>query len=231
VQDTTSRLSVNEPPAGVGLYDRGTTTVNCRYDSDLTQLAYWLLALGVIDEPRYPAVTVELHRPELTASISLSQQVTGLDSGDYFKIQNPPANLPQYDIECLTLGYTETLAKFRQAMTFATRPGAPWRVIVLDSATGNEARADFYQQTLNGAHNSSTTSLSVATASPWPLVTTASGDRPFDIDIAGERITVTNVTGAASPQTLTVTRSVNGVVKSHLTGEPVSLWRPNTLAY
>jgi hypothetical protein len=231
VQDMTSRLSTSEPPNGVGLYDRGTATVNCRYDADLTQLAYWLLALGTIDEPRYPAVTVELHRSQLLASTSLSQQVVGIDSGDYFTISNPPVWLPQFDIECLTLGYTETLAKFRWAMTFATRPGAPWRVIALDSATGNQARADFYGQTLNGAHNSSTTSLSVATASPYPLITTAAGDVPFDIEITGERITVTAVSGAASPQTLTVTRSVNGVVKSHLTGESVSLWRPNTLAY
>jgi hypothetical protein len=47
--------------------------------------------------------------------------------------------------------------------------------------------------------------------------------------IGGERMTVTAVTGSSSPQTLTVTRSVNGVVKSHATGVPVVLADPNYL--
>jgi len=33
--------------------------------------------------------------------------------------------------------------------------------------------------------------------------------------VGGERITFTAVTGASSPQTVTMTRSVNGVVKAH----------------
>jgi hypothetical protein len=231
VIQTSGRLSTSEPPAGVGTYDRGTFTVNCRYDSDIAQLANWLLALGTLDEPRYPAVTVELHRSEI--SVALGQQVIGLDSGDYFTITNPPSNLPQFTIECLVLGYEETLSKFRQTVTFRTRPGAPWRVIKLDSSTGNEARAEFYGQTLNGAHTSSTTTLSIATASPWPTITTAAGDYPMDIEIAGERITLNGApAGSTSPQSFTgVTRSVNGVVKAQLSGRTVQLWRPNTLAY
>lgn len=231
VTQTSGRLSTSEPPGGVGTYDRGAFTVNCRYDTDITQLAYWLLALGTIDEPRYPAVTVELARSEI--STTLGQQVTGLDTGDYFTIQNPPTNLPQFDIECLTLGYDESLSKLRHSMTFRTRPGSPWRVIKLDSTTGNEARADFYQQTLNGAHTSSTTTLSIATASPWPTITTAAGDYPMDIEIAGERIRLNSVpAGSTSPQSFTgVTRSVNGVSKAQLAGATVKLWRPNTLAY
>jgi len=49
-------------------------------------------------------------------------------------------------------------------------------------------------------------------------------DLPFDILMGGERITVTVVTGAANPQAFTINRSVNGVVKAHTAGEPVTLF-------
>ena len=46
----------------------------------------------------------------------------------------------------------------------------------------------------------------------------------FVKNVGGERVTVTNITGASSPQTFTVTRSVNGVVKAHTSGTDVRLW-------
>jgi hypothetical protein len=53
---------------------------------------------------------------------------------------------------------------------------------------------------------------------------------PFDILIGGERMTVTAITGTTLSQTMTVTRSINGVVKTHLTGAPVALFRPSVIA-
>jgi Spherulation-specific family 4 len=50
------------------------------------------------------------------------------------------------------------------------------------------------------------------------------GDFPFDIAIAGERITVTDITGDSSPQTFSVIRSINGVVKSQDEGAAVALF-------
>ena len=40
-------------------------------------------------------------------------------------------------------------------------------------------------------------------------------------------MTVSNITGGSSPQTFTVTRSVNGVVKSQTPGTDVRLWQPS----
>lgn len=53
---------------------------------------------------------------------------------------------------------------------------------------------------------------------------------PFDLLVGGERITVTAISGTASPQAATVTRSVNGVVKSHSSGADVVLADPAVLA-
>jgi hypothetical protein len=41
---------------------------------------------------------------------------------------------------------------------------------------------------------------------------------------------VTAVSGAAVPQTLTVTRSINGIVKAHSAGDAVSLAYPAIIA-
>jgi hypothetical protein len=59
-----------------------------------------------------------------------------------------------------------------------------------------------------------------------PLWTTNAADFPFDINVAGERMTVTNISGSSSPQTFTITRSVNGVAKAQTAGTDVRLFFP-----
>jgi hypothetical protein len=44
--------------------------------------------------------------------------------------------------------------------------------------------------------------------------------------VGGERMTVTAVFSSTSPQSIGVTRSVNGVVKTHPSGSKVELFRP-----
>lgn len=67
-------------------------------------------------------------------------------------------------------------------------------------------------------------SLSVATTGPSGITwTTDPADLPFDLAIAGERVTVTAVTGTTSPQSMTVARAVNGVSKALPAGADVRL--------
>jgi hypothetical protein len=74
---------------------------------------------------------------------------------------------------------------------------------------------------------SGATSMQVDTTNAAsPLWTTSAGDFPFDVVVSGERMTVTNITGASSPQTFTITRSVNGVVKAQSAGADVRLFFP-----
>jgi hypothetical protein len=51
-------------------------------------------------------------------------------------------------------------------------------------------------------------------------------DFPIAITVGGEVMSLTAVTGTSSPQTGTVTRSVNGVVKAHDAGTLVRLDHP-----
>jgi hypothetical protein len=215
---STGTLSVLAPPSGVGRYQES-VTLNVATDAQLTDIAGWRLHLGTVDEARWPHVTVDL-----AAAPSLIPSATALDAGDRLTIAGLPAWLPPDTVSQIIQGYSEKIGLYEWELTFNCTPESPWRVGVLDDAT--LGRLDTGGSTLNAGATSTATSLSVA--SSGVLWTTT--DTPFDIVIAGERMTVTAVSGAASPQTFTVTRSVNGVVKAQSSGAAVQLYQPMTLA-
>ena len=81
---------------------------------------------------------------------------------------------------------------------------------------------------LSVGYDDNDTSLLVATdegKALWLTTATRPGDFPFNVSAGGELMTVTAIVGTTSPQTFTVTRSVNGVVKSHTAGTRLSLSR------
>ncbi len=114
-----------------------------------------------------------------------------------------------------------------------TSPARPYTVLQLDDPL--YGRISLGESTLNAAVNTTATSLTIGITDTAMGVLWTTTDVPFDIDIGGERMTVTAVSGTSSPQTFTVTRSINGVVKSHAADTPtarvlVTLWRPPVLA-
>jgi hypothetical protein len=92
------------------------------------------------------------------------------------------------------------------------------------------SRWDTSAATLTAGATAAATTLQVTTPAGDPLWTTSEEDLPFDVGVGGERIRVEAVTGATSPQTMTVVRAVNGVVKAHATGATVGLWKPSYYA-
>lgn len=102
-----------------------------------------------------------------------------------------------------------------------------WQPYVID----NENSAAGYMMTAAQVYGGVTSTLSVeTTATGDPLWTTSSSDFPFDVEAAGERITVAAVTGSSSPQTFEAIRAVNGVIKSQAAGASVRLWFPPVYA-
>lgn len=219
----TGPLSTQAPPAGVGVYDED-LRLNVFSDDQLADIASWRVHLGTWDESRYPTVTVDL-----SAVPALIGDASEVDVGDFLSIDNPPAWLPTNLIELLAQGYTERLSPFEWRITWNATPAGPYTVGVLDSATLGKLDTD--GSTLAEDLTTTETAVDVATTNASsPLWTTAGGEFPFDIRVGGERMTVTAISGASSPQTFTVTRSVNGVVKTHSTGADVRLWAPLVLA-
>lgn len=219
---STGPLSVQPPPNGVGKYDTD-VPISALSDSYLPDQASWRLHVGTIDAARFPTVTLELAGSKFAASATLTAAVRDLTIGDLLEVTNPPAWIPPDAIDLIVEGYTETLLPFSHAFTFNCSTGLAWETGVYNETGNTGTRYSSDGSTTAGTMTTGATSMSVATPS-GPLWSAA--DQPLDLIVAGERMTLTAVSGAASPQTFTVTRSVNGVVKTHAVGETVELFSP-----
>ncbi len=221
-QVTTGPLSTAAPPNGVGPY-QDTPTLNLASDSRAADFAGWLAHAGTTDELRYPSAGVDLARPQLAAVFYACQD---LDIGDRLAVTGLPAWLPPGSISQLVLGMTETLFGYTFTIAWNGVPESPWQTGIAGDAV--YAQADTDGSVLHADITSGATSMTVDTAvsadRALALWTTDSSNMPFDVLMGGERITVTSITGAGNPQTFTITRSVNGVVKAHTAGEPAALF-------
>lgn len=140
-----------------------------------------------------------------------------------------------------TTGWTQHIADvtgkgtvtFRYAKDNSTASGED--VVHIDdlSFTGIAPdRADTDGSELAAGIDADDTSLS-ATVTDGPLwVTSATFPQefPFTVRVGGEDMTVTAISGTSSPQTFTVTRSANGVVKAHTAGTDLRLAVPANTA-
>lgn len=219
---TTGRMSIQDPPNGVGLYD-DEVQVNVQTDALLVGIASWLVNAGTVDRARYPSVPVELSAPDMDAGTIA--QVYATDVGDLMRITGA-AGIGEYDdMDLIVVGYTETIGQVMQngrrksLFTFVCRPAEMYK-----AARWGQFRWDTGGTTLTAAVTSTATAMSLTTAPGKTLWTTAPAAFPFDLWVDGERVTVTAITGAASPQTATVVRSVNGVVKAQPAGATVRLF-------
>lgn len=211
-------LSVQAPPDGIGRVDE-TVTLSLGTDDQTADQAAWRLHLGTTDEARYSKIQVALHNPSMAG---IRHLVLAADIGDRIVVQDPPPGWPPDDISQLVQGYTETINQFMHTIEFSTSPESPWRVGIADDP---DSRADTDGSELTADITDSATSFQV-TVTDGPLWTTNVSHFPFDVKAGGERMTVTAISGASSPQTFTVTRSVNGVTKAHLAGTALGLADP-----
>ncbi|MFE2106632.1 hypothetical protein ACFXAF_12305 [Kitasatospora sp. NPDC059463] len=211
-------MSVLPHPEGIGRYDEA-EDYSVHRDALLADMAAWRLHLGTYDGPRYPELTVNL-----AAGPHLIPAATSVTLRDRITVAHPPAPAPPDQLDLLVEGYTELLGPGPQwTITYHCSPGAPWQVAETDHPS--LCLADTAGSTLASGATATATSLSISTTS-GPLWSTAPADYPLDLIIAGERITVTAMTGTTSPQTATVTRHVNGIVKALPTGADVRVWQP-----
>ena len=219
---TTGRMSVLEPPAGIGQYE-DEVTVNVQTDAQLPGAAAWWLNIGTLDAARFPSVTFNLASPEITDE--LRDQILALEVGDRMPITNiEAADIPD-EVDLIVQGYSETITNTTWEITFNCGPGQPFDVAKFDTA-----RFDADGSVLTAAIDATDASWQVSQTgtSKW---TTDPAMFPFDINLEGERVTVTGITSSTSPQTFAVTRSVNGVVASHAINTPVRLWDTPRFAY
>lgn len=108
-------------------------------DEQLPYLADWILALGTIDETRFPALSVDLRaNPSLVTDVELARPGTRL------RVENLPAYAGAADVDLQVLGWRESLSAARRTITFVCAPGSIWGsttqggIFQLDDATFGE---------------------------------------------------------------------------------------------
>jgi hypothetical protein len=215
---STGPMSINSPPSGIGRIDTQISP-NPQLDTSLNQLAAWHLSVRSVDDDRYPAIPFVMNRSETPLTAAL------LDIGDYLQVTNTPSWLPPGPVRQLAAGFAETYAPTPLwQLNVNGIPELPYETAQAGTTAANSAHADTAGAQLTAAITAAATSFQVTTTA-GPVWTQAAGDMPFDIVIDREQITVTAVSGATSPQTFTVTRSVNGVTRTHAAGAAVALYR------
>ncbi|MEU8220916.1 hypothetical protein AB0C47_34810 [Micromonospora taraxaci] len=213
-------LAAKQPPAGIGVYSSA-PTLNLLDDSQLADLAAWMLHLGTVDEPRYPAITCQLSAPEWLAAPALRAQLLALDVGGVLEVTGPPPWVSGR-VRTLVTGYTETIGEYTWSITFTGAPASPWDVGVYDDGV---TRYDTVGSELNAPFTSGTDTAMSVIGPTWSAV-----DLPLDVDVGGVWLRVTNITGVL-PQTFTVQLTpLNGVAKTLPAGTPVQLWQPAVYA-
>lgn len=219
-EDSTTALGTQDAPDGVGEYRQDVAVNVYAPDTDLPQQAYWWLYKGTNPAPRFPSVTVDLlARPDLVSAVE------AVDLGEVITITGARENV----IRMHVIGWTEVIGSATRVITFYLARDDIFNGGLYDNTT---YRYDSASTTLGSGVNSSAVSLTFSTTDVGDLWSTT--DEPYDVFIAGERITVTSM-GAASgsgpyTQTATVTRSVNGVVKSLSSGEAIHVANPGRYA-
>ncbi|WP_228181996.1 carbohydrate binding domain-containing protein [Streptomyces anulatus] len=155
------RMSVLDPPDGVGRYDEN-YTLSLATDHQTGEHAQWRMHLGTFDGLRFTKITLNLANPRVYALID---DIYRADVGDLMRLTNLPDDYGPGDVDLIIRGYTEEISADRWTLTFNCGPGAPWQVgVVEDPVLG---RADTDGSQLASAATTSATSLSVAvTAGP-----------------------------------------------------------------
>lgn len=208
---TSGTRGTADPPTGAGRLDK-VVDVNVDDDSVLPDIATWWMRFWTQEQPRFDQVVIDADaHPELLAACNSAEP------GTFITLTGrTPDPLTLMIISC---GQAST--RKRNVFTFGVVAGGVFLVGTYDGTD----RYDALGSTLNAGLTATATSA-VARATSWG--STWGPHTPYPVMIAGERCTVTNATtpvlaGGVYTQTLTLTRSVNGVVKTQASGAAIHI--------
>ena len=211
--------------AKYGLYDRA-ASVNVQADAMLVDQAAIRVSLGTVPGLRHPYIAISLRaRPDLVPAVLACDISTRIVS------TNQPTGMRPVDV--ITEGYTEVLDSVSWDVVFQTSPFQPYNTAVSAADVGDNTEhlghADWDSCVLAAGIDATQTSVTITTT---PLMTTDPDDfwPPWKIIVDGEHMRVRRCDGASNPQTLTVDRSINGIVKTHAIGATVEL-HPESACY
>lgn len=214
VRDDTGPLGTQAPPDGAGEFEQ-TVNVNVADEArDLPEIAYWWLAKGTVELPRYPQVTVNLAALDATKIT----EIEGVEVGSVITL----TGFREYTIRLYVLGWIETIGTHSRKIAFTCASDVPYGEIAIYDTT----RADSRTTTLKTALDLSQTAATFRTTNILDIWDTT--QTPYEVVIAGQRCRVTSM-GAASlvagayDQAATLVRGIDGIRKPLAAGEPIHL--------
>lgn len=220
---------VSASATGVGATDES-HEVALRSEGDLAALASFFSARGSNQRSRISRLTVDLANasnnlyPTLlsgTIAPGVRLRLSGLPS-TYFGVTY---------IDGYVAGWTERPSVNGYEVTFNLDPADAPPEAAFDDTTYSRIPWGDGVCTLTSTITSSATSISL-TFTGTALLSTSAGDYPLDLDLNGERVTITSApAGGTSPRTVTVTRGVAPTVaRAHSAGEPIDVWNAARIA-
>jgi hypothetical protein len=223
IEDSTGPLGTT----AIGVYD-SSVTVNIDDDNFIADYAGWLVHLGTQDGYRHPDFALELGKSSDLIPAWLATPISG--RVDVTNISTARTQHPTGTVSLLVEGYTEQLDQFLWTVTATCSPFNPWRIIRLAADAGTlsgefDCHLDTNGSTLTADAAAGATTLTVATTT-GPIWTVDTNDFPFDLNVGGQRVTVSAISGASSPQTFTV----SALTYSRSTGTSVAVWNPPVLS-
>ncbi len=210
---------------GPGVYD-GSDSANVQLYTQLPDQAGWRRHLGTVDEDRWPSIAIRLHgTPDLIPSW------VAMPFGGRMTAANPPSQVAPDTIDAVLEGWSERWDPFTWVADLNTSPFSPYLtgVLAADAGDTDTHLLVLTPDTLTLAADVSTSDVTWSINSS-PIWTVDPEAFPRLIWWEGEVIRLTNCTGGSAPQTWTVVRSVNGVVKAHLANSSGRFYRPGVLA-
>jgi len=218
---STARAVDETSVAAVGRYTSKPDT-NVFSDLILPAAAGWALHVGTTSGTRFAQVTVDLD-----ASPALVDAVVAVRVGDRIDLTNLPAELTPNAASLIVNGWAELAAADRRKITFNCFPEAPFHVPEVEHDDYAVIDADDGKTTVRTAFNTETgTVLNVQNNYGTFLGYWSSSAMPYDIVVAGVRLTVTAAFSDGDPNFHfdVVKGPVNGVLKTIPVGAEVHVF-------
>lgn len=183
----TGRMSIQDPPDGVGLYD-----VEETYSLDTvgkaTDMSYWILHTGTFDGLRYTRLTLDLANDRVNA---FATDILETDVGDLIRLTNLPDDLPPGNVDLIVIGYGEEIGPNGWRITFNCIPGEPYKTIEVPAFNREgdyeSVRWDTAGAELTSDLTSSATTTNITTTGQFGF-TEDPEDTPFFASVGGGEI-------------------------------------------
>lgn len=190
---TSGTMSIQAPPNGVGRVDTQ-IQVNALSDGYLAGIAQWILHTSTDAHDRFPVIPFNLARIETPMAVALA------DVGDLVAVTAPPVWLQPDEIDQLASGFAETLGPYAVWQIDVNGiPAYPYTIASVAPAVSSAAaftgggfatHADTDGTTLGAALAPTDTTLTFVSLANYPAWTQNPADFPFEVNVAGERVTV-----------------------------------------